>query len=70
MNYHCRRTHGVPALFSLFIPGLGQLVKGDFSKALGIWIALAICGFMSVIGIGLLMGLVIWIAQLYDAYNA
>ncbi len=66
----CRRTHGVPALFSFFIPGLGQLVKGDLSKALGIWIALIICGFMSVIGIGILMGIVIWIAQIYDAYNA
>jgi len=70
MNCHCRRTHGVPALFSFFIPGLGQLVKGDLSKALGIWIALIISGLMSVIGIGFLIGLVIWIAQIYDAYNA
>jgi TM2 domain-containing membrane protein YozV len=70
MTCHCKKTHGVPALFSFFIPGLGQLVKGDFSKALGIWIALAISLFMSVIGIGLLMGAVIWIAQIYDAYNA
>lgn len=25
---------------------------------------------MSIVGIGLLMGLVVWIAQVYDAYNA
>ncbi len=70
MTCHCRRTHGVPALFSFFVPGLGQLVKGDLSKALGIWIVLAICAFMSIIGIGILMGIVVWIAQIYDAYNA
>jgi TM2 domain-containing membrane protein YozV len=70
MNCHCKKTHGFPALFSFFIPGLGQLVKGDPSKAVGIWAALIICAFMSVIGIGLLMGLVVWIAQIYDAYNA
>lgn len=70
MNCQCRRTHGIPALFSFFIPGLGQLVKGQLFKALGIWAALAICGFMSVIGIGILMGIVVWIAQVYDAYNA
>ncbi|MGB9939008.1 hypothetical protein [Methanosarcina sp.] len=70
MNYYCKKTHGVPALFSFFIPGLGQLVKGDLSKAVGIWAALAFCLFMSIVGIGFLMGLVVWIAQVYDAYNA
>lgn len=68
MSY--RKTHGVPALFSFFIPGLGQLVKGHLSKAVGIWAALLVSAFMSVIGIGFLIGLVIWIAQIYDAYNS
>jgi TM2 domain-containing membrane protein YozV len=66
----CKKTHGVPALFSFFIPGLGQLVKGDVSKAFGIWAALLISAFMSIIGIGILMGMVVWVAQIYDAYNA
>jgi len=26
MNCHYKRTHGVPALFSFFIPGFGQIV--------------------------------------------
>lgn len=68
MSY--KRTHGVPALFSFFIPGLGQLVKGHVSKALGVWAALLISAFMSIIGIGVLMGMVVWVAQIYDAYNA
>ncbi|AYK16081.1 MAG: hypothetical protein ACOX7X_08905 [Methanosarcina flavescens] len=70
MNNHCKQKHGVPALFSFFVPGLGQLVKGDVAKAVGIWGALIVCAFMSIVGIGLLMGLVVWIAQVYDAYNA
>jgi hypothetical protein len=70
INYYCKKTHGVPALFSFFIPGLGQLVKGDLSKAVGIWVALIISAFMSVIGIGFLMAMVVWVAQIYDAYNA
>ncbi|AKB54973.1 hypothetical protein MSBR2_0441 [Methanosarcina barkeri 227] len=32
MNSYCKKTHGVPALFSFFIPGLGQLVKGLFKR--------------------------------------
>ncbi|MCC4772099.1 hypothetical protein FXV91_18595 [Methanosarcina sp. DH2] len=68
MSY--KKTHGVPALFSFFIPGLGQLVKEQVSKALGVWAALLISAFMSVIGIGFLMGMVVWVAQIYDAYNA
>ncbi|KKH97878.1 hypothetical protein EO95_00220 [Methanosarcina sp. 1.H.T.1A.1] len=68
MSY--KQTHGVPALFSFFIPGLGQLVKGHVFKALGVWAALLISAFMSIIGIGILMGMVVWVAQIYDAYNA
>jgi TM2 domain-containing membrane protein YozV len=68
MNY--KRKHPVPALLSFFIPGLGQLVKGHRSKAVGIWAALGICIFMSVIGIGILMAVVVWMAQIYDAYYA
>jgi hypothetical protein len=67
MNY-CKRTHGIPALFSFFIPGLGQLVKGHLFKALGIWIALIVTGATPIVGIPL--GLIIWIWQIYDAYNS
>lgn len=65
-----RRKHRVPALFSFFIPGLGQLVKRHVSKAVGIWAAMLFSAFLSVIGIGFLIGFVVWIAQIYDAYNA
>ncbi|MDI9394352.1 MAG: hypothetical protein QM426_02570 [Euryarchaeota archaeon] len=69
MNY-CRKTHGVPALFSFFVPGLGQLVKGQILKALFIWIAFALAGALHIIGFGFLICTVIWVWQIYDAYNA
>jgi hypothetical protein len=65
---NCSRKHAVPALLSFFIPGMGQLVKGQRSKTAGIWAALLICIFMSVIGIGILMLMVVWVLQVYDAY--
>jgi TM2 domain-containing membrane protein YozV len=69
MSY-CNRTHGIPALFSFFIPGLGQLVKGDILKALFIWIAFIITGPVHFIGFGLPIWFIIWVWQLYDAYNS
>jgi TM2 domain-containing membrane protein YozV len=59
-----RPTHGVPALLSFFIPGLGQIVKRQVGKGI-----LAFIG----VGIGLIVliipGVIIWIWQIVDAYN-
>ncbi|MDR7667121.1 hypothetical protein RG963_15330 [Methanosarcina sp. Z-7115] len=67
---NCCRKHGIPALFSFFFPGLGQLVKGQLFKALGIWIAFILTGAMHIFGAGIPIWLIIWIWQIYDAYNA
>lgn len=32
-----KQVHGVPALLSLFVPGLGQLVKGQWGRAVLVW---------------------------------
>ncbi|WP_410509547.1 hypothetical protein RSJ42_04830 [Methanosarcina hadiensis] len=69
MNY-CKKTHGIPAMFSFFVPGRGQLVKGQILKAFLIWIAFAVTGALHIIGAGFLIWTIIWIWQLYDAYNA
>ncbi len=58
------QKHGLPALLSFFIPGLGQLVKGQVGKGVIIFIGTAI-------GLALLVipGIIIWIWQIIDAYN-
>lgn len=63
------QKYGVPALLSFFIPGLGQIIKGEFFKAIGIWIAFAICWLLQFVLIGYLLGTILWVWQIYDAYN-
>lgn len=31
------QVHGIPALLSLYFPGLGQLVKGQWQRAAFVW---------------------------------
>ncbi|WP_342304779.1 hypothetical protein [Methanolobus sp. ZRKC5] len=63
------QKHGIPALLSFFIPGLGQIIKGELFKAIGIWVVLVICLILQFILIGYLLGAIVWIWQIYDAYN-
>jgi len=60
--------HGIPALISFFIPGLGQLIKGQFLKAILIWIVggvIAVLLFWTFI-----VPFLIWAWNVYDAYNS
>ena len=82
-NGKTSQKHGVPLLLSIFIPGLGQLVKGQVKKGLLIFFApplgLLIILLISLIDKGtmamanssyLFFGTVIlYIWQLIDAYN-
>jgi len=63
------QKHGVPALLSFLIPGLGQLIKGEVFKALGIILAIIISGALAFVLIGLITGPIIYLWQIYDAYN-
>ncbi len=69
INMSDDQKHGVPALLSFFIPGLGQIIKGEIFKAIGIWIGLAISWLLSFVLIGIITGPIIWLWQIYDAYN-
>jgi TM2 domain-containing membrane protein YozV len=64
-----KKTHGVPALLSFFVPALGQVVKGEIFKAIGIWIGLIIGGLLTLVLIGFILVPIIWLWQIYDAYN-
>tara|TARA_R110002020_G_scaffold263808_2_gene478551 strand:- start:464 stop:664 length:201 start_codon:yes stop_codon:yes gene_type:complete len=62
------QKHGIPALVSLFIPGLGQMIKGDFLKGILIWIL----GGLAVVFLfwTIIVPLVIYVWNVYDAYNS
>jgi len=65
-----QQKYGVPALISLIVPGLGQIVKGEIFKGIGIMLALFISGVLSIILIGFITTPLIYFWQVYDAYNA
>lgn len=56
--------NGIPAILSFFIPGLGQMVKGQVGKGILILI-ITVIGYMFM----LIPGLIIHIWQIVDAYN-
>ncbi|WP_414837618.1 hypothetical protein ACK3SF_05100 [Candidatus Nanosalina sp. VS9-1] len=64
------RKYGVPAIISLLVPGLGQIIKGEILKGLGIMLALFISGVLTWVLIGFITTPVIFFWQVYDAYNA
>lgn len=64
------QRHGVPALLSFFIPGLGQLVKGDLMTAALIFVAGIFGAVLCVAGAGFFVLPIVWIWNIYDAYVA
>jgi len=47
-----RMRHGVPALLSFFIPGLGQVIKGDVLKGIIVFLVSAFCWFLCIVSSG------------------
>jgi TM2 domain-containing membrane protein YozV len=62
-----KSTYGVPALLSCFIPGLGQLVKGQLLKAFLIWLVGGLVGFFLFWTV--IIPFIVWAWNVYDAYN-
>ena len=63
-----KQTYGLPALLSIFFPGLGQLVKGQFIKAFLIWAVGGVLSFLLIWTV--VVPFVIWAWNVYDAYNS
>jgi len=63
-----KQKFGVPALLSFFVPGLGQLIKGQILKAILIWIVGGAIGFLFFWTI--VVPFAIWVWNIYDAYNS
>ena len=62
--------YGVAALLSFLLPGLGEVVKGQILKAILIWLGTIVFVVLSFVVIGLPLLLVLWLWQIYDAYNS
>jgi TM2 domain-containing membrane protein YozV len=62
----------VPAVCSALIPGVGQLVNGEGSKAVGVFAVSVVCGVCTAIplvgGVFALAGAVTWLYGVGDAY--
>ena len=63
-----RQTYGFPAILSFFIPGLGQLIKGQIIKAFLIWIVGGLIGFF--LWWTWIIPFCFWAWNVYDAYNS
>lgn len=64
INPHPEQKYGFPALLSFFIPGLGQMVKGQILRGVLIFFG-TIIGYMFLV----IPGIIIHIWQIVDAYN-
>lgn len=60
----------MPALISFFIPGLGQLVKGDFLIGFLVWVSMIVAGLSCMFYVGFVLLPIFWVVQLYDAYTS
>lgn len=65
------QTHGVPALVSFFIPGVGQLIKGHVGKGIATWFVMGTFTLLSLVFPLLFLSLpVAWLWNVYDAYKS
>jgi len=65
-----KEKHGVPALLSFFLPGLGQLVKGSVLRGIIVFVAMCLAVAAMGIVVGFVIAPILWLWQLYDAYTA
>lgn len=57
-------------MLSFFIPGLGQLVKGNVLRGIVIFIGLCFSIALMSVVVGFVLAPILWVWQLYDAYTA
>lgn len=64
-----RKNEGIAAVLSFIFTGLGQIYNGQIGKGIMFIIAGAICVLLMIILIGFLLYFVLWVYNIYDAYN-
>ena len=55
---------------SVFVPGLGQLLKGDTKKAAMFFVGYMMSIFLLILLIGFILVPLVWAYNVYDAYTA
>lgn len=63
------KKYDIPAILSLFVPGLGQMVKGEIGKGIMIWFGFVFSLVLMFVLVGLILTPLVWFWSVYDAYN-
>ena len=64
-----KQKHSIPALMSFILPGLGQVAKGHFIKAMIMFSITMVSWLLTWILIGYIPLVLVWLWSIYDAYN-
>ncbi len=64
-----KKSSGIAAIASFFIPGLGQIYNGEIGKGILFIIFSFIFFILIFIGIGLILLPLFWVYNIYDAYK-
>jgi len=67
---HQSQKHVFPTILSFFIPGLGQLIKGQVGKGVLIFLGMILSIVLIFFLIGIITTPLLWLWNLYDAYNS
>lgn len=65
-----KKTYGVPAILSFLLPGLGQMVKGQWLKGFAFLFGYAISIVLFLLLIGFILAPIVLIWNIFDAYNS
>lgn len=64
------KNAGLAAVFSFFIPGLGQIYNGEFQKAIWFILGTLLSIILTPIFIGTVLYVIVWVWAIYDAYES
>lgn len=64
-----QRQPGIAAVLSFIIPGLGQIYNGQLKKGFSYVAGIVVSGFLTIIHIGFIVYIVLWISAVTDAYK-
>jgi TM2 domain-containing membrane protein YozV len=64
-----RKNEGIAAVLSFIFVGLGQIYNGQIGKGIMFIIVGVVCVVLMLVLIGFLLYFVLWVYNIYDAYN-